>query len=84
AEEKKLAERYFGEDDDFTVSMKMLADAGIKNTRVYVLTPRYVKEHAQKGTLGRASWVDNFGSDSYAYAEDRIIGNHGRLRGVRR
>ncbi len=84
AEERKLAERVYGQGTDFVDNMKMLNNAGIIETKVYVLNPDYVKEHAKEGAIGRASWLNNFGYNSNFDADDRSIDNDYRVRGVRR
>ena len=84
SEEQKLAQRVYGKDDDFAQTMRMLADAGIRETKVWVLNPDYVRTHAQTSSLGRASWLNFFNNNSFFYAYDRIIINGGRVRGVRR
>ncbi len=84
SKQRRLAERVFGKGDDFILNMKMLKQAGIDTTSVYVLNPNYVKEHAKSSPIGRASWLSNFGSNSSFSADDRNFDNRGRLRGVRR
>ncbi len=83
-EERKLAERYFGLNNDFVQNMDVLQRAGISNTKVYVLNPAYVQREAQNGPVGRASWLANFNIGSLAYASSRAIFIRGALRGVRR
>ena len=84
SEEQKLAQRIYGKGKDFVQTMKMLADANIKETRVYVLSPDYVRTHAQENSLGRASWLLNFDYISLFGAIDRGVISRGRARGVRR
>ena len=84
SEEKKLAERVCGKGQDFGLTMKMLAKASITETRVHVLNPDYVCRHAQKSSLGRASWLYSFNNCSYFVAGDRSVNNRLRARGVRR
>ncbi|MEK6863152.1 MAG: hypothetical protein AABW53_00430 [Nanoarchaeota archaeon] len=83
AEERKFAERVFGQGRDFVQNMEMLKVADISETRIYVLNPDYVRQHAEKGAVARASWLDNFNYYSDFYANDRSISNHDRVRGVR-
>ena len=83
-EERTLAQRVYGKDEDFTQTMKMLADSGIGETRVYVLNPEYVRTHAQESPLGLSSWLSNFYFSSGFGANGRNINCHGRARGVRR
>ena len=84
SEEKKLAQRVYGKDYGFTQAMTMLADAHIKETRVWVLNPEYVRIYAQESPLGRASWLYNFHYNSDFDTSDRCIGGCSRARGVRR
>lgn len=84
-EERKLAERVYGQGDDFPKNMKMLKDAHIGGTRIYVLNPDYVREHAAEAAIARASWLDSFDDPySYFYAVDRAFGGGSCVRGVRK
>ncbi len=78
-EERKLAERFYGQGKAFDSAMNKLKDAGIENTRVYVLNPEYVWEQAQDGPVGHASWRDNFGDLADSDADDHGIGIHNAL-----
>ena len=82
-EEQKLAERVYGQGDEFGLSMAMLKEAGISETKIYVLDPAYVREEAAQGPLGRASWLSNFTVDSDFNASVRFVYYSYRLRGVR-
>ncbi len=82
-EEQKLAERVYGKGRDFGLTMKMLAKAGINETRVFVLNPGYVRIHAAGNSFGRASWLYSF-DDSHFVASDCRVGEPEALRGVRR
>ncbi len=85
AEERKLAERFYGEGKALGTAMKALKKAGIYSTWVYVLAPAYVDEEVKyKGLIGRASSQNLFDGVSYFNAGDCSIGIRGRLRGVRR
>ena len=64
--------------------MKMLEDAKIRETKIYVLNPDYVREHAEKGAIARVSWLYDFNYDSQFVACDRYINLRGRVRGVRK
>ena len=83
-EERKLAERVYGQGNDFSENMKMLKDAGIGETRIWVLNPDYVQKHAEKGAIARASWLDDFNYVSRFLAGGRDFDDHDRVRGVRR
>ena len=83
-EERKFTERVYGQGNDFVLNMKMLKDAGISETRIWLLNPEYVQKHAEKGAIARASWLGDFSSNSQFGASDRSIGGRGRVRGVRR
>ncbi len=83
-EERKLAERVYGQGDDFAQNMKMLKEAKIGETKIYVLNPDYVRQHAEEGTVARASWLYNFYNYSSFDASDRDFNNLNRVRGVRR
>lgn len=84
AEGRKAAERIFGQGDDFAANMQMLSSANIQETRIYVLNPTYIAQHAPQGVLGRASWLRTFLNYSYCFAYARGLYDHCRLRGVRR
>lgn len=80
-EDCRLAERVYGKDQTFIDVMQFLVDKGVNETRVYVLAPDYVKEHASKDAVGRASWRINYSNDFNA--NGRNIYYSDRLRGVR-
>ncbi len=84
AEERKLAEHVYGQRTDFVENMKMLKDAGITKTKVYVLNPDFVKAHATESPIARASWLNSFYDNSNFNASGRIIDYNDRVRGVRR
>ncbi len=88
AEAQKLLRRVFGPtDDDYTANMEMLRESPqqIKETRVYVLNPNYVKKHAKESPIARACWLNSFNSSSNFYADERNVGDRNNaLRGVRR
>ncbi|MEK6809146.1 MAG: hypothetical protein AABY40_00570 [Nanoarchaeota archaeon] len=83
-QERKFAERVYGQGADFVQNMKMLKDADISETRIWVLNPGYVRKHAVEGAVGRASWLNEFYNDSDFNADDRDIDSHGSVCGVRR
>ena len=82
-EEKKLAERVCGKGQYFVENMKMLADDGIRETKVFVLNPDYVRIHAAGNSLGRASWLYYF-DDSRFDTSHRCVSEPDAVRGVRR
>lgn len=84
AEERNLAERVHGSGDAFVRVMAMLANAGIRNTNIFVLSSSYVEKQTKNGSIGRASWLNGFDDSSYFNADDRDFGSHDRLRGVPR
>ncbi|MEK6809255.1 MAG: hypothetical protein AABY40_01145, partial [Nanoarchaeota archaeon] len=65
-------------------NMKMLKEAKIGETKIYVLNPDYVRQHAEEGAVGRASWLNEFGSNSNFDADGRNFDDHGSVCGVRR
>ena len=83
-EQRRLAERVYGQGDDFVANMAMLKEAKIDVTRVWVLNPSYVREHAKDSPLARASWLNYFNNSSDFDAIDRNINYYIRVRGVRR
>ncbi len=85
SEQRALAERVYGQGADFVANMQMLKDAKIDETRIFVLSPDYVREHAGRVPLARASWLLNFyGNDSGFLADVRYVNDDFRVRGVRR
>ncbi|MCX5900742.1 MAG: hypothetical protein NTX06_08420 [Proteobacteria bacterium] len=48
--QRDLAEKVFGEGNDFNRYMYFLTYRGIKKTRIYVLKPKYVQQHYKAGT----------------------------------
>ena len=83
-EVRKLAERVFGQGQNFVAARKMFKDAGITETRAYVLIPEYVAQHAEEGPVGRASRLGSFVNFSVFLANGRNVILNNRLRGVRR
>ncbi len=83
-EQRRLAERVYGKGDDFVANMTMLKEAHIDNTKIFVLNPDYVQEHAKGSPIGRASWLNIFSNDSVFIANDRDVYINVRVRGVRR
>ena len=83
-EEKKLAQRVYGPQPEFAANMKMLADAEIAETRIFVLNPEYVRKHAQQSSLGRASWLNGFIGSSNFNADVCGRDYQDCARGVRR
>ena len=83
-EERKFAERVYGQRDDFVQNMRMLEDADINETRIWVLNPDYVRKHAAEGMIARASWLLSFDHISQFNAGVRSFVDHFRVRGVRK
>ena len=85
AKQREVAERVYGQGDDFVKNMKMLKDEGMSKIRVYVLNPDYVKKNVQQdGAIARASWIKGFGGGSLFFADVGHVGGRNSLRGVRR
>ncbi len=84
AEEQKLLGRVFGAGSDYAAVMEMLRQSPprIKETKVFVLAPDYVKANASVNPVGRVSWLDLFGGYSDFVADGRGTDNDNRLRGV--
>ena len=82
SQERTLAERVYGQGTFFAANMKMLHEANINNTRIFVLNPEYVRSQAAEGPIGRASWLRDFYNVSNFGADGRNINLHYRLRGV--
>jgi len=84
--QKLLAEKAYGAGGDFKESMKMLNDAGKKETRFYVINPKYVERHVEcDGALVRACGLCDFYIYSNFVADDRFVDNFiAGLRGVRK
>ncbi len=83
-EERKLAERFYGQGTSFVAAMNILQEKGIANTRVYVLNPDYVCKEAVTGPVALAAWRNGFDDGAYSLAGDRGINLRNGLRGVRR
>ena len=82
-EERKLAERFYGQGEAFVAAMSVLKERGIDSTKVYVLNPSYVQKEATNDPIGRAAWRSSFGYDAYSDA-DHDVYSHDGVRGVRR
>lgn len=84
--QRKMAERVYGQGNDFSLNTDMLKGEGnISSTKIYVLDPEYVKQHAKDGNaISRACGLHLFGDVSIFCAYGRDVSLHGALRGVRR
>ncbi len=85
AVQRELAERAYGQGQDFVENMAMLSQSGKQKTTFYVLNPEYVKANARKDAICRFSWLNNFYFNSNFIAYFRYADlNLGGLRGVLR
>jgi len=84
AAQRGFAEAVYGKAKDFKANMKMLSNAGIAKTRIYVLNPEYVKQKTKKNeAIARACWLDYFYNFSYFNAYNRYLNDtYFALRGV--
>jgi hypothetical protein len=82
--QRALAERIYGKGEDFRLNMKVLREEGrIAATKIYVLNPKYIREHARTGAIGRVSWLDDFYDGLLFIVLDRDISSaNGFLRAV--
>ena len=83
-EELRIAQCVYGHGTDFLENMKMLKEAGIKETVIYVYNPDYVRKFAAKGQFARAPWLGGFSGGSLFDAVDRNVNGNYRVLGVRR
>lgn len=61
-----LAERVFGQRNDFIKNMRMLSEDGIKTTKITVLYPPYVKDNVKKDSaLIRLCSLASFSNGSF-------------------
>lgn len=81
--QRTFAERAYGQGDDFKNNMKMFKDTGITTVRIYVLAPKYVKNHVKEcSAIARTCWLGDFDYNSYFDATGRgVDGSEGTLRG---
>ncbi len=84
-EERKLAERVYGQGEDFAQNMEMLKKAKIGETRIFVLNPDYVRKHAENGAVALASSLGtlDYGISDFS-AIVRGVDIRNRVRGVRK
>ena len=83
-EQQSVAERIYGQGDDFKENMEMFYEGGITRTRVYVLNPDYVKKNVPRdGALVRASGLSEHVMDNDFINDIWIVGNRAGLHGVR-
>ena len=81
-EQRRVAERVYGQGYDFVENMKMFNEDRIRKIGVYVLNPDYVKRNVpQNGALARASRLSRFGGDYGFYAYGRFVDISNGLRG---
>lgn len=65
-------------------NLKMLKEAGIKETRIWLLTSKYAQRFTKEGKIvGLASWLNVLDCNSVAGAVGHYVINLNRLRGVR-
>ncbi len=83
AEERKLAERVYGQGKDFIANMNMLNENNVKWAAIYVLNPDYVREIAQSGPIARACWLNNIYNNAGFIAYDNCVNALNHLRGNR-
>ena len=81
-QERELAERVYGQGADFSRNMQVFKEASVTESRIYVLSPDYVREHAEQGPIVRVSWLHKFNNGSNFFANDRLVQNFCLLRGV--
>ena len=82
--QRTVAERIYGQGEDFEQNMAMLRKNRVGIARVYVLNPGYVKQNIpQYGALARFSRLNGFDGDSAFFAYGRYGDSHNGLRGVR-
>lgn len=83
-DEKRLTGVIYGQDDEFKNNMQDLNKNGIKQARIYVLSPDYVRENIRKhGVIARACRLSFFECDAGFDAGGRTVGNAKfYLRGV--
>lgn len=80
-EEQKLAERIYGQGNDFSANMEMLNEAGIKKTRVSLLNPAYVHKNTAQRPLGLTSTLCTFIDDSQFTACIHELDKYAYIRG---
>ena len=80
--QRAVAERVYGQGNNFIENMKMFKDSGINTTRIYVLNPDYVKK--QNKPVARVCGLGLFGYDARFSADVRNVDYpDDALRGVR-
>ncbi len=81
--QRALAERVYGQGKDFVENMKMLADVGVKKTKIYVLNPEYVRKHiTEDGAIVRASRLGVFELSGFDAGGSDVGIPSNALRGV--
>ena len=81
-EEQKLLKHTYGPTaKDYSINMKMLNKSEIKKTKIYVLSPKYVR--ALSAPISRASWLNCFNRDSIFFAINKNVDYNFGVRGVR-
>jgi hypothetical protein len=83
-EERKFAERVYGQGSDFVANMRLLRCGGISMTYIFVLSLDYVKSKAKKGPLGLVSALGHYLYDSSFVAHGCYIGSDSFIRGIRK
>ncbi|MFH1181524.1 MAG: hypothetical protein V1702_01060 [Candidatus Woesearchaeota archaeon] len=71
--QRRLAEIVYGAGDHFRENMKMLAASGIGNTKIYVLSPDFVRQHAKDNAIVLPVLLYNFSSNSSCDIGDLVL-----------
>jgi len=84
--QRKLAEKIYGQEEDFEKNMKMLKDANIRTTQISVLNPEYIETYVEKDSaIVRTTKICSFRVRSEFYANEYLVENRSNvLRGVPR
>jgi hypothetical protein len=84
--QRAFAERVYGSGKAFEENMKMLKDSKIDTAKIFVPNPKYVREHAKGGAIGRLSSLCDFDGKSNFFANDgtMVFNDYSGLRGERK
>lgn len=72
AEERKLAERVYGQGNDFVENMEMLKKTKISEIKIFVFNPDYVQILAEEGAVARISWLSILNNYTH-FTGDRLF-----------
>ena len=73
SEERKLAERFYGQGDAFVAAMSVLKKSGVGCFGIHVLNPADVQKEATKSPIALVAWSGGFGDGAGSLSPDYLV-----------